>query len=111
MKNLFLKSALPVGIGCILTIITLFGLLSTGCKKNGVNTGYFYANWSCRGSAQCAAILGAYEGTDGAFCTLAACDAWGNRFVPSGYTCDELIKTEPLLGGIPSGTCDSSTSF
>ena len=110
MKKLPIKLMIPIAAGCSLLVITVMGVLS-GCKKNGVSTGYFYANWSCGGSAQCASLLGAYEGTDGAFCTLASCDAWGNRFIPGGYTCDESIKTEPLLGGIPSGTCTSSTSF
>lgn len=36
---------------------------------------YYWANWSCGASTQCASVMGASNGSTGQFCTLADCNA------------------------------------
>ena len=79
---------------------------SLNCSGSTGGTGYYYANWTCNGSAQCASIMGAAQGSNGPFCTLTDCQAWGNKFIPGGYTCATSANTSPILGGTPpNGVC------
>ena len=69
-------------------------------------SGYYYANWTCNGSAQCAGVMGYQQGSNGPFCSVADCEAWGNKFIPGGYTCATAASNTPVLGGTPpNGVC------
>ena len=48
---------------------------------------YVYANWTCGSSGQCATIMGGATGSTGLFCSVSDCNAWGNKFIPGGYSC------------------------
>lgn len=49
------------------------------------------ADWTCNGSTQCAAVMGSPSGKQCVFAggatDINACNAWGNKFIPRGYTC------------------------
>lgn len=103
MKKLPLRLMIPVIAGCGLFLITVMEIFSS-CKKNDA-TAYWYANWSC-GSQQCASVMGASRGSEGPFCTQAACQSWGNQIIPGGYNCADAANTQPILGGTPpNGKC------
>jgi len=71
----------------------------------------FYANWSCSGSAQCESVMGASAGSAGPFCDIAACKAWGDKFIPAGYTCDGSPAFSPTIGKPPNGKCFQTGDF
>ncbi len=48
---------------------------------------YVYANLTCGSSSQCATIMGGSQGATGSFCAVSDCNAWGNKFIPGGYSC------------------------
>jgi len=73
--------------------------------NNKIALSYVYANWSCGGVAQCEADLGAPEGTAGPFCDATTCMAWGDKFVPGGYSCDSSPNFTPSLGTPTDGIC------
>ncbi len=66
---------------------------------------HLYANWTCNGSSQCATVMGATGGTAGPFCDQAACEAWGKKYIPGGYTCSTTGKFNPSSGTPPNGRC------
>src|ERR1700744_5990061 len=98
MKKRPIKLFMPVGLGCVLFLITIAEIIAS-CKKDDTNA-YWYANWSCS-SQQCASVMGASRGAEGPFCTQAACQGWGNLNIPGGYNCADAANTEPVLGGTP----------
>ena len=59
----------------------------------------YYANWSCGASNQCAAVMGGSFGSAGPFCSLTACQNWGNQFIPFGYACATQATHSPRPGG------------
>jgi hypothetical protein len=75
------------------------------CSFSGTGGSYYYANWTCNGSSQCAAVMGASGGTAGPFCDQAACSAWGKKYIPGGYTCSTTGKFAPSSGTAPNGRC------
>lgn len=80
------------------------------CETCAIETGndagnYFYANWSCGSSSQCATVMGAPSGTAGPFCDQSACDAWGKKFIPAGYTCSTSPAQTASSGTPPNGKC------
>ncbi len=73
------------------------------------STTFYFANWSCGSSSGCAAIMGANQGSTGLFCSVSDCDAWGNLFIPSGYSCSVTATNNPPSIGTPSnGVCATS---
>jgi hypothetical protein len=60
---------------------------------------FYYANWSCGGSSQCASLMGGYNGSTGPFCTLSSCQAWGNQYISAGYSCSTTPTYTPNPGG------------
>ncbi len=74
-------------------------------ENNKEARNYLYANWDCSGSAQCAAVMGAPAGTAGPFCDAAACKAWGDKFIPAGYTCANSPLFSPTSGRPPNDKC------
>jgi len=70
------------------------------CGSSGGGTNY-YANWSCGSSSQCASVMGGAAGSSGPFCSLSSCQAWGNYYIPGGYTC----STTPTYTPNPGGQC------
>ncbi len=72
---------------------------SFGCAGQGGGTSY-YANWSCGGSGQCATIMGGSAGSKGPFCSLTACNNWGQTYIPAGYSC----STSPIYTPSPGGS-------
>lgn len=93
------------------------GTVGQSCEACGIelnNTialNYIYANWDCDGSPDCEANMGASSGTAGPFCDEAACEAWGEKFVPSLYTCDETPLNTPTIGAPPDGICFKAGDF
>ena len=80
--------------------------LNCAGSTGGGTTGYYYANWTCNASAQCASVMGFPQGSTGPFCSVTDCQAWGNKFIPGGYTCATVANTSPILGGTPpNGVC------
>jgi hypothetical protein len=63
---------------------------------------YYYANYSCGSSQQCAAAMGHAFGATGPFCARASCDAWGQQYIPSGYFCG-TEAVYPVYNGPASG--------
>ena len=51
------------------------------------STTYSFANWTCGSSSQCASLMGGATGSTGPFCAVSDCNAWGNKFIPAGYSC------------------------
>lgn len=54
---------------------------------------HLYANWTCGSSSQCATIMGGTHGVTGTFCAVSDCNAWGNKFIPAGYSCSTTPGT------------------
>jgi hypothetical protein len=76
-----------------------------GASGSGTTT-YYYANWTCNGSSQCITVMGSNAGTDGPFCSNTDCQAWGNKFIPGGFTCATTPAYSPIQGGTPpNGVC------
>jgi hypothetical protein len=71
---------------------------SFGCSSSPGT--FYYANWTCGGSGQCAAVMGGSAGSKGPMCSLADCQAWGNRNIPAGYSC----STQPTYAPNPGGS-------
>jgi len=61
---------------------------------------FYYANWSCGSSSQCANIMGGYAGSTGPFCSLSSCQTWGDDYIKYGYSC----STHPTYTPRPGGT-------
>lgn len=72
---------------------------------NGTGGNFYYANWTCGNSSQCATVMGAPSGTAGPFCDETACNAWGKKFIPGGYTCSTTPSKAPSSGPAPNGKC------
>ncbi len=64
---------------------------------------YYYANWSCGSSAQCAGVMGGYTGSEGPLCTINDCNAWGTYYIPGSYSCT-LTPTYTLLSSAASAS-------
>ncbi|MBX9782622.1 MAG: hypothetical protein K2X48_04925 [Chitinophagaceae bacterium] len=74
------------------------------CKKGTAeNTEYYYANWSCGTSTQCASVMGASKGTNGPFCSYNDCNEWKKKYIPGNCTCDKKAANSPVRGGTPPG--------
>jgi pimeloyl-ACP methyl ester carboxylesterase len=51
-------------------------------------TAYYWANWTCGSSSQCADVQGRPNGSAGPFCTVGDCNAYGTwSHIPLGYSC------------------------
>lgn len=93
------------------------GTVGQSCEACGIELNntvaleYVYANWDCDGSADCEASMGAASGTAGPFCGEADCEAWGEKFVPSLYTCDKTPLNTPTIGAPPDGICFKAGDF
>jgi len=61
-------------------------IVTTGTTTTTGTTSYYYANWTCNGSSQCTTDMGGPYGSIGPFCTNADAQAWGNKFIPGGYS-------------------------
>jgi len=69
---------------------------------------YYWANWSCGSSSQCAYLMGGYAGSTGPMCTLSDCNAWGAKYIPAGYSCS-TAATHQIGNGTPvNGVCARS---
>jgi len=89
-----------------------YSLNCSGGASGTGTSGYYYANWNCNGSTQCATTMGGAQGSDGPFCSLTDCQAWGDKFIPGGYTCATAPNTSPVLGGTPpNGVCFKKGDF
>lgn len=66
---------------------------------------FVYANWTCNEDTQCETEMGGADGTAGPFCDSAACMAWGDKFIPLGYTCDNAPAFTPSIGTPPDKIC------
>lgn len=68
---------------------------------------YLFANWSCGSSGQCAAIMGASQGSTGMFCALADCNSWGMQTIPAGYSCSTTASVaNPRISTGSNGQCN-----
>lgn len=67
-------------------------------------TSYFYANWNCGTSAQCATVMGTSVGSAGPFCTKPPCDIWRQRNF-AGATCDTAARYRIYRGPTPPSPC------
>jgi hypothetical protein len=83
--------------------------MAAGSTSGGAGGTSFWANWSCGSSSQCASLLGATSGSAGPMCTLADCNAWGNKFIAGGYSCSTTATSTNRTTGSPAhGTCFQS---
>lgn len=83
---------------------TISGTCGQGPYSNSLTCGgsggtYYYANWNCGSSSQCANVMGGSVGTEGPFCSTSSCQAWGNHFIQGGYTCSTTPTYAPNPGG------------
>lgn len=67
-------------------------------------TGDCYANWTCNGQSQCAAVLGGPAGSQGPFCGAASCQNWANLY-NSNTSCSTQATYAPVPGGATCHTC------
>lgn len=68
---------------------------------------YLFANWTCGSSGQCAAIMGAPQGSTGMFCALADCNSWGMQTIPAGYSCSATASVaNPRISTGSNGQCN-----
>ncbi len=77
--------------------------LGGGTTKGGGT--FYYANWTCGSSSQCASIMGAASGSAGPLCSSSSCTAWGKAYIPSGYTCSTTASNAAKPGGSTCSTC------
>jgi hypothetical protein len=96
------------------TPLTLTGITPTsggsgggGGGGGGGGTGgpYYWDNWTCGSSSQCASLMGGYTGSTGPMCTLSDCTAWGNKFIPGGYSCSTTPIYTESTGTPANGVC------
>lgn len=80
---------------------------TTGGGTGGGTSGgtYYWANWSCGSSSQCASMMGASNGSTGPMCTLNDCNAWGNKYIAAGYTCGVTATHAKVTGTVSNGVC------
>ena len=97
------RFALAMG-GVVLAGLGLGMALKAGSQVDtgGGTSTYYYANYNCGSSSQCAAAMGHAFGTTGPFCTKTTCDAWGQQYIPSGYSCGPAA-IYPVYNGPASG--------
>ncbi|MFZ1805604.1 MAG: hypothetical protein WAU36_00190 [Cyclobacteriaceae bacterium] len=87
------------------------GASGQSCESCGIEVNnttfqnFVYANWDCDGSTDCETKMGAPTGTAGPFCDSAACQAWGDEFIPAAYSIDDTPKNTPSIGSPPDGLC------
>ncbi len=86
MKPKFFKFALPIGMGLMLSVITIMGLVSTtftSCKKLETKhcTNTAYPLWCSSAKACCPGDKPYTDGHGSCYCTLAGCRA-------TGYACE-----------------------
>ena len=98
------KFAVAMG-GVVLAGLGLGLALKAGQMDTGTGTSsttYYYANYNCGSSQQCASVMGHAFGATGPFCAKASCDAWGQQHIAFAYTCgpDALY---PIYSGPASG--------
>lgn len=80
--------------------------LDAGNDDPDASNTYYFANWSCGSSSGCAALMGANQGSTGLFCSVSDCNAWGNKFIPSGYSCSvTATNNSPSIGAPANGVC------
>ena len=82
--------------GSIMIAGQTFTVTQAGSSGGGT---FYYANWSCGNSSQCAGLLGAPAGSEGPFCSISDCQAWGNTYIPAGYSCSTVPTYTPNPGG------------
>jgi|HubBroStandDraft_2_1064218.scaffolds.fasta_scaffold28095_2 hypothetical protein len=76
-----------------------------GGGGGGGNT-YYWANWSCGSSSQCASLMGASAGSAGPMCQVSDCTAWGDQYIPGGYQCSTAPNSSNQTPGTPkNGKC------
>lgn len=81
-----------------------FAVSQDGTSSPGGDN-YYYANWTCGTSSQCAVVMGAPKGSNGPFCTKAACEAWKVINIPGSCNCETAPNTLPVNGAPPNGKC------
>lgn len=68
---------------------------------------YYFANWTCGSSTQCASIMGAAQGSTGLFCAVADCNSWGTQTIPAGYSCSTTASvSNPRVSTGSNGQCN-----
>jgi hypothetical protein len=95
------------------TPLTLTGITPVSGGNGGGGGGgggggstYYWANWNCGSSSQCASLLGAYSGSAGPMCAIGDCTAWGNEFIANGYKCSTTPNSSNRTPGTPqNGLC------
>lgn len=81
---------------------------SDGGSGGGSGGAYQWANWSCGSSAQCASAMGGSTGSAGPMCTLNDCNAWGQKYIASGYQCAVTAIYTKTTGTPANGVCYQS---
>lgn len=76
-----------------------------GGGGGGTGGPYYWDNWTCGSSSQCASLMGGYTGSTGPMCTLSDCTAWGNKFIPGGYSCSTTPIYTESTGTPANGVC------
>jgi len=68
---------------------------------------YYWANWNCGTSSQCATVMGAYTGSTGLLCTINDCTAWKNIYFP-GAACSTTATYAKRQSTGSNGVCNRS---
>src|SRR3984885_11566965 len=98
-------SQTPTQTPLTLTGITPVSGGSGGGGGGGTGGPYYWDNWTCGSSSQCAELMGGYTGSTGPMCTLSDCTAWGNKFIPGGYSCSTTPIYTESTGTPVNGVC------
>jgi len=69
-------------------------------------TSYFYANWNCGTSTQCASVMGTATGSAGPFCSKPPCDKWRQTYF-AGATCETAARYHIYRGPTPPSPCQA----
>jgi hypothetical protein len=67
---------------------------------------YYWANWSCGSSSQCASLMGAYTGSTGPMCTINDCNSWASKYIQS--SCTTTATYSKVTGSMANGVCAKS---
>ncbi len=91
---------------CTVTMSSDKSVTATFTTSTSSST-YYWANWSCGSSSQCASVMGGTSGSTGPMCTQNDCNSWKSIYF-AGASCLTTATYTKVTGPMANGVCAQS---
>jgi hypothetical protein len=106
MNKLLLNSAAAGMLAVLLSTLVGCGGAGGADATSGAAAASLFANWTCAGSGQCSAVMGAPSGSAGPFATTSECNLWCTTYIPGHCNCSTTSSGTGGNGAAPANVSD-----